>query len=131
MGREFAELVNEGLAARQAEAHKIGVIAARPNQSKHLETATMRVLGFWIDFVNLRADGYDRPEEAQKIGSPLEDALRRDLTVNALFYNIGTDQVEDWSGLGIADMAARLLRTPLPPEVTLRDDPCRILRAIR
>lgn len=33
----------------------------------------------------------------QKFGTPLEDALRRDITINTLFYNIHTREVEDWT----------------------------------
>jgi tRNA nucleotidyltransferase (CCA-adding enzyme) len=58
MGKNFAEYVNELLAKRGEEIHTIGVIETNPEQSKHLETATMRVFGTWIDFVNLRAESY-------------------------------------------------------------------------
>lgn len=33
-------------------------VCSNPEQSKHLETATMRVKGVWLDFVNLRAETY-------------------------------------------------------------------------
>ena len=33
----------------------------------------------------------------QEMGTPLTDALRRDFTINSLFYNIDTDDVEDWT----------------------------------
>jgi hypothetical protein len=58
MGKNFAQYVNEYLAKRGEETHSIGVIETNPEQSKHLETATMRVFGMWIDFVNLRAESY-------------------------------------------------------------------------
>jgi hypothetical protein len=34
----------------------------------------------------------------QRIGTPLEDAERRDITINTLFYNVHTQSVEDWTG---------------------------------
>lgn len=34
----------------------------------------------------------------QRIGTPLEDAERRDITINTLFYNVHTRSVEDWTG---------------------------------
>ena len=37
-------------------------------------------------------------------GTPEEDAMRRDLTINALFYNIFTGLVEDYTGRGVADL---------------------------
>jgi len=39
--------------------------------------------------------------------------------------------VEDFTGLGLQDLAARIIRTPLPPKETFADDPLRVLRLIR
>ena len=50
-----------------------------------------------------------------QIGTPSEDAYRRDFTINSLFYNINEERVEDLTGLGIADLRAGVLRTPLEP----------------
>lgn len=61
----------------------------------------------------------------------MEDALRRDFTINALFYNLNTRSVEDFTGLGIEDLRNGLVRTPLSPLTTFTDDPLRVLRAIR
>ena len=61
----------------------------------------------------------------------VQDAERRDFTVNALFYNVSDDVVEDLTGRGADDLAARVLRTPLPPLTTFLDDPLRVLRAVR
>jgi len=47
------------------------------------------------------------------MGTPLEDALRRDFTINSLFYNINTKQVEDYTERGLNDIANRVIRTPL------------------
>ena len=38
------------------------------------------------------------------MGTPEEDAYRRDLTINSMFYNIMTDQVEDLTKMGIDDL---------------------------
>lgn len=61
----------------------------------------------------------------------MEDALRRDITINALFYNLHTEQVEDFTGKGLEDLKNKLVRTPLPPLQTFIDDPLRVLRVIR
>mmetsp|Transcript_2329 Transcript_2329/g.5352 ORF Transcript_2329/g.5352 Transcript_2329/m.5352 type:complete len:1181 (-) Transcript_2329:35-3577(-) len=118
--------------------HKIGVISANPSQSKHLETATMKIHGIEVDFVNLRAEevyeSHSRipTHQTKQFGTPLEDALRRDFTCNSLFYNVRTRQVEDWTGRGIADLlVGRKIVTPLDPHITFHDDPLRVLRAIR
>lgn len=61
----------------------------------------------------------------------MQDALRRDACVNALFYNIHTQQVEDFTERGLQDIKDKLIRTPLPPFQTFNDDPLRVLRLIR
>lgn len=65
------------------------------------------------------------------MGTPLEDALRRDFTINSLFYNINTKQVEDYTERGLSDIANRVIRTPLEPLITFTDDPLRVLRCFR
>ena len=66
-----------------------------------------------------------------KIGTPEQDALRRDLTLNSLFYNINTKQIEDFTNNGINDLKNGIARTPLEPTKTFIDDPLRVLRVIR
>eukprot|EP00300_Choanocystis_sp_HF-7_P002071 c11621_g1_i1.p1 GENE.c11621_g1_i1~~c11621_g1_i1.p1 ORF type:complete len:532 (+),score=129.20 c11621_g1_i1:202-1596(+) len=133
MGKDFAEAVNSHLIAKGLPAHRIGVILANPDQSKHLETASMKVLDTMVDFVNLRSEEYSEHSRIPVIsmGTPLQDALRRDFTINSLFYNINQDVVEDHTGQGIDDLKSGILRTPLPPMITFKDDPLRVLRAIR
>ncbi len=63
-------------------------------------------------------------------GTPEEDAFRRDFTVNALFYDIRTFHVIDYVG-GVDDLRARLVRTIGDPEIRLREDPVRMIRALR
>ncbi|CZT07407.1 related to tRNA nucleotidyltransferase [Rhynchosporium agropyri] len=107
-------------------------ILANPEKSKHLETATTKIFGFDVDFVNLRKETYsdDSRNPQMEFGTAEEDALRRDATINALFYNLRTDLVEDFTS-GIEDLAARRIRTPLEPKTTFTDDPLRVLRLIR
>jgi poly(A) polymerase len=63
-------------------------------------------------------------------GEAHEDALRRDFTINALFYDLDRRQVLDWCG-GMPDIQARTIRTIGDPTVRFREDPVRILRAIK
>eukprot|EP01060_Flectonema_neradi_P023154 TRINITY_DN3137_c0_g1_i1.p1 TRINITY_DN3137_c0_g1~~TRINITY_DN3137_c0_g1_i1.p1 ORF type:complete len:524 (+),score=97.05 TRINITY_DN3137_c0_g1_i1:97-1572(+) len=113
------------------EASHIGTIKANPDQSKHLETATMQICGIDIDFVNLRCEEYATSRiPIVRPGTPGEDAHRRDLTINALFYNIHTDNVEDFTS-GLSDLSEKIVRTPLPPLTTFYDDPLRLLRCVR
>ena len=62
-------------------------------------------------------------------GTPEEDAFRRDFTVNALFYDIGTFSIIDYVG-GLSDLDARLIRCIGDPEVRFLEDPVRMLRAV-
>lgn len=132
-GVEFASSLNEYLKSEGYETHKLAVITANPDQSKHIETAVVRVLGFSIDFVNLRSESYSEESRIPTIrfGSPMEDAERRDFTINSLFYNLDTCKIEDYTSKGLADLEAGIIRTPVDPLITFRDDPLRILRAIR
>jgi len=63
-------------------------------------------------------------------GTPEEDAFRRDFTVNSLFYDPQTFRVIDYTG-GVADLDARLIRTIGDAEVRVREDPVRMIRAVR
>jgi poly(A) polymerase len=63
-------------------------------------------------------------------GSPEEDALRRDFTINALFYNIADFSVIDYS-TGLSDLEQRLIRPIGDPRVRFTEDPVRMLRAVR
>ena len=62
-------------------------------------------------------------------GTPEEDAFRRDFTVNALFYDIGTFAIIDYVG-GLDDLERRLIRCIGEPEVRFLEDPVRMLRAV-
>ena len=63
-------------------------------------------------------------------GSFEDDAVRRDFTVNALYYNIADFSVVDFTG-GMADLQAQTLRMIGEPAKRLQEDPVRMLRAVR
>lgn len=67
----------------------------------------------------------------EAFGTPEEDSLRRDCTINALFYNIHTCEIEDFTKRGLEDIKLKRIATPLEPYQTFDDDPLRILRCIR
>ncbi len=62
-------------------------------------------------------------------GTPEEDAFRRDFTINALFYDIATFSIIDYVG-GLHDLRDGIVRSIGDPDVRLREDPVRMLRAI-
>ncbi len=63
-------------------------------------------------------------------GNQEEDARRRDFTINALFYNIRDFSIVDYAG-GLDDLNSGFLRLIGEPEVRYREDPVRMLRAVR
>ena len=64
-------------------------------------------------------------------GSAKEDAKRRDFTVNALFYNPMENEILDYTGKGLADIDARLVRAIGDPGLRFEEDPVRLLRALK
>ena len=121
-GSTLANLINEELYPGK---NKVGIIQQNVEKGKNLETATIKVCQTWIDLVNLRC------EDKNKIGTPLTDAERRDLSINSLFYNINEGKVEDFTNKGIHDLENGIIETPIDAEITFRDDPLRILRMLR
>ena len=63
-------------------------------------------------------------------GTPEQDARRRDFTINGLFYDLESKQVIDYVS-GTPDLEARLVRTIGDPDIRFREDPVRILRAVK
>ena len=63
-------------------------------------------------------------------GTPEEDALRRDITINGLFYNIADFSIIDYVG-GIGDIDRQVIRTIGDPNERFRQDPVRMIRVIR
>ena len=61
-----------------------------------------------MDLVNLRSETYAADSRIPTVafGSAADDASRRDLTINALFFNVNAAAVEDWTGLGLTDLRA-------------------------
>ena len=62
-------------------------------------------------------------------GTPEEDAFRRDFTVNALFYDIGSFSIIDYTG-GLEDLRTRVIRCIGDPAERFQEDPVRMLRAV-
>jgi len=103
MGYDFALLVREYMLENNLEVSHMARVAANPEKNKNMETATGKVLGQSIDFVNLRGDTPTVADNTElngysiNFGTPKVDASRRDITINALFYNIQTKEVEDFT----------------------------------
>ena len=146
-GEAFAQALAAFCSAQQlATVSSIAVIPSNPSQSKHLETARFLLrlqppqaeggaeaaVGFELDVNRFREEVY-APDSRIPLIAPStagEDALRRDFTVNALFYNLHSGEVEDHVQ-GLQDLRDGTLRTPRPALKTFSDDPLRVLRAAR
>jgi poly(A) polymerase len=86
-----------------------------------------------VEITTYRADEYDGTTRKPVVafGDSLEgDLVRRDFTVNAMALRVPDVTLVDPSG-GVEDLVARILRTPIEPEVSFGDDPLRMLRAAR
>jgi poly(A) polymerase len=75
-------------------------------------------------------DEHGRVLRDNAYGTQEGDALRRDFTVNALYYEPASEEVLDFHG-GLADLKKRVLRVIGDPETRYREDPVRMLRAVR
>ena len=90
--------------------------------------------GIKVEVATFRSDiGYTdgrHPDRVVYASSPKEDVQRRDFTINGLFYDVAEGRVIDFVG-GLRDMRLREVRTIGDPEIRMREDPVRILRAVR
>ena len=95
---------------------------------KIIETATFRQNSQTVgEIIEHAAEG---PFEDNTFGTPETDAYRRDFTVNGLFYNIRDFSVIDWVG-GLKDLEKRVIRSIGDPMIRFREDPVRMMRAIK
>jgi poly(A) polymerase len=93
---------------------------------QQFEVATFRRSSKPEDF----AEGEEQPIGDNFFGSPEEDALRRDFTINALFYDPIKDELIDYAK-GMKDIEATTLRMIGDPKTRILEDPIRSLRAVR
>jgi len=75
-------------------------------------------------------DPADRHRSENTFGTPAEDAFRRDITINGLFYNIEDFSIIDYVG-GIQDLRQGIIRCIGDPEEKYIQDPVRMIRVIR
>ncbi|MDD2721595.1 MAG: polynucleotide adenylyltransferase PcnB [Gallionella sp.] len=92
-----------------------------------VEVATFRCM---TDAEDVQTDEHGRLLRDNEFGDQEQDAARRDFTANALFYDPATQEIHDYHG-GYADTRNHILRIIGDPLVRYREDPVRMLRAVR
>jgi poly(A) polymerase len=101
---------------------------------KIIEVSTFRANPSEMEDATEGAEGEEKEDflisDDNVFGSAEQDARRRDFTINGLFYDVAGGRVIDFVG-GLRDLRAREVRTIGDPEIRLREDPVRILRAVR
>ncbi|GIV20707.1 MAG: CCA tRNA nucleotidyltransferase [Armatimonadota bacterium] len=111
-----------------------GVADHLPVTYPRFGTAMVHIDGVPFELVTARRESYSahsrKPVQVQP-ATLREDAFRRDFTVNTLMRNLHTGELLDLTGMGLNDLQARLLRTPLDPMLTFEEDPLRAMRAVR
>ena len=109
--------------------------ARKPKIYARFGTAMVRIGEEEVEFVGARRESYRENSRKPDVepGTLEDDQLRRDFTVNALAIRLDEDAfgevVDPFDGL--ADLDAKVLRTPREPGQTFTDDPLRMLRGVR
>lgn len=129
------DLVLEGDALALAQfLYEQGASHNKPVLYPRFGTAMVMIGDIAVEIVTARAESYrsdSRKPIRVKPATLLQDAMRRDFTINTLLENLHTGEVVDLLETGMPDLHARLIRTPLDPKSTFHEDPLRMLRAVR
>ncbi|MEZ0327572.1 MAG: CCA tRNA nucleotidyltransferase [Fimbriimonas sp.] len=128
------DLVTRGSSAELAHLLRDkGLSSIPPVTYERFGTAMVHVHGTNVEIVTARRESYEEGSRKPTVEAATyeEDAARRDFTVNTLMRSIHSEELWDPLGNGLDDLKGKVLRTPLDPGETFRDDPLRMLRAVR
>lgn len=89
--------------------------------------------GYSLDLGATRKDHYQPQSRYPRLsfGTLLDDAMRRDFSINALMMEVLSGDIIDLSGHGLIDLEQGIIRSLREPILVLTEDPLRILRAVR
>ena len=127
-------VVGSGIDVARAVAKKTGR-RGHVTVYRNFGTALLKYGDVDVEFVGARKESYrsDSRKPVVEDGSLEDDQNRRDFTINSMGISLNQDTfgalVDPFNGQ--ADLARKIIRTPLDPDVTYSDDPLRMMRAIR
>lgn len=138
LGRQSKDIdvvvLGSGIAVATKVAEALGT-GAQAKYFSNFGTAMVRNGEWVIEFVGARKESYRKNSRKPIVedGNLTDDQNRRDFTINAMSLSL---QTKDFGHLldpfnGLKDIADKLIRTPLDPDITFSDDPLRMMRAIR
>ena len=126
--------VGSGIELARAVARALGR-GTHVNVFHSYGTAQVKRRGMDLEFVGARRESYNRDSRNPIVedGTLHDDIARRDFTINAMALCVNDarfgELVDNYNG--VQDLAARIIRTPLDPDITFSDDPLRMMRAVR
>ena len=125
--------VGSGIRLAEAVAEQLG--DAHVTVFRNYGTAMLRSGAYELEFVGARKESYreDSRKPIVEDGTLSDDQHRRDFTINAMAISLNPadfgELIDPFGGL--ADLQARVIKTPLAPDTTFSDDPLRMMRAVR
>ena len=126
-------VVGDGISYASLLSKELGI--NKLNIFKTYGTAHFTIGGYDLEFVGARKESYHNDSRNPVItpGSFEDDIKRRDFTINTLAVSVNKDNFGELIDIfnGIEDIHLKVIRTPVDPNITLNDDPLRIMRAFR